>query len=107
VLCPSKWDEPFGMAAAEAQACGTPVVAFWRGGLSEVISDGVTGFLVAPDDIAAAADRVRKCGGISRPACRAHAESHLDLERSLDGHERLYGQAISSRSSRAGTPASG
>ena len=47
VLYPARWDEPFGMAAAEAQACGTPVVAFGRGGLSEVIVDGVTGFLVA------------------------------------------------------------
>ena len=51
VLFPVRWDEPFGMAAAEAQACGTPVVAFRRGGLSEVIVDGVTGFLVPPDDI--------------------------------------------------------
>jgi glycosyltransferase involved in cell wall biosynthesis len=107
VLCPSGWDEPFGMAAAEAQACGTPVVAFRRGGLAEVISDGVTGFLVEPDDIAAAADGVRQCAGISRPACRAYAESHLDLERSLDAHEVLYARAISSGSSRAGTRAHG
>jgi glycosyltransferase involved in cell wall biosynthesis len=107
VLCPSRWDEPFGMAAAEAQACGTPVVAFRRGGLAEVISDGVTGFLVEPDDLAAAADCVRRCAGISRPACRAYAESHLDLERSLDAHELLYARAISSRSSRAGAQAHG
>jgi glycosyltransferase involved in cell wall biosynthesis len=90
VLCPAKWDEPFGMAAAEAQACGTPVVAFRRGGLGEVITDGVTGFLVAPDDIQAATDRVRRSAGISRQACRDHAEKHLDLERSLDAHEQLY-----------------
>src|SRR6476660_4017376 len=56
VLYPARWDEPFGMAAAEAQACGTPVVAFRRGGLSEVIMDGVTGFLVRPDDVGAAAE---------------------------------------------------
>jgi glycosyltransferase involved in cell wall biosynthesis len=90
VLCPSRWDEPFGLAAAEAQACGTPVVAFRRGGLSEVIMDGATGFLVPPDDVRAAAEAVAKAAGISRPACREHAADHLDLRRSLDAHERLY-----------------
>jgi glycosyltransferase involved in cell wall biosynthesis len=95
VICPSMWDEPFGMAAAEAQACGTPVVAFNRGGLGEVVVDGVTGFLVAPDDIQAAADGVVRITGVSRPACRDHAEGHLDLERSLDAHEQLYRRASS------------
>jgi glycosyltransferase involved in cell wall biosynthesis len=90
VICPARWDEPFGMAAADALACGTPVVAFRRGGLGEVVADGVTGFLVAPDDIQAAADRVTEVAQISRAACRAHAEEHLDLERSLDAHEQLY-----------------
>ncbi len=94
VLCPSRWDEPFGLAAAEAQACGTPVVAFRRGGLGEVVADGVTGFLVPPDDPGAAAAAVSKAvsevGGISRLACRRHAEGRLDLELSLDAHERLY-----------------
>ena len=90
VLYPARWDEPFGLAAAEAQACGTPVVAFRRGGLSEVIVDGVTGFLVPPDDVPAAAAAVRGIAGISRPACRAHAEGRLDLDLSLDAHERLY-----------------
>jgi UDP-glucose:tetrahydrobiopterin glucosyltransferase len=92
VLCPAKWDEPFGMVAAEAQACGTPVVAFRRGALDEVIVDGVTGFLVAPDDLAAAAAAVGDTPALSRDACRAHAETHLDIERSLDAHERLYEQ---------------
>jgi glycosyltransferase involved in cell wall biosynthesis len=90
VLCPARWDEPFGLAAAEAQACGTPVVAFRRGGLAEVIVDGVTGFLVPPDDVPAAAEAVSKVAGISRTACRDHAEGQLDLELSLDAHERLY-----------------
>ena len=92
VLYPARWDEPFGLAAAEAQACGTPVVAFSRGGLSEVIVNGVTGFLVPPDDIQAAAEAVSKVAGISRPACREHAEAQLDLELSLDAHEWLYRQ---------------
>jgi glycosyltransferase involved in cell wall biosynthesis len=90
VLCPSRWDEPFGLAAAEAQACGTPVVAFRRGGLSEVIVDGVTGFLVPADDVAAAASAASRVSGISRAACRQHAERRLDLDVSLDAHERLY-----------------
>src|SRR5215468_1228891 len=90
VLCPSRWDEPFGLAAAEAQACGTPVVAFRRGGLGEVVVDGVTGYLVAPDDLDAAADAVRRAPALSRSDCRRHAERHLDIERSLDAHEALY-----------------
>jgi glycosyltransferase involved in cell wall biosynthesis len=90
VLYPVGWDEPFGMAAAEAQACGTPVVAFRRGALGEVIADGRTGFLVPPGDLRAAAGAVARAAEISRPACREHAEVHLDLEQSLDAHERLY-----------------
>jgi len=90
VLCPSRWDEPFGLAAAEAQACGTPVVAFRRGGLSEVIVDGVTGLLVPADDVAAFAEAVSRAPGLSRTACRKHAEDRLDLDLSLDAHERLY-----------------
>jgi glycosyltransferase involved in cell wall biosynthesis len=94
VICPARWDEPFGMAAADALACGTPVVAFNRGGLAEIIADGVTGYLVAPDDIHGAADAVKRITQISRAACREHAERHLDLERSLDAHEQLYRRVV-------------
>ncbi len=102
VLNPSQWDEPFGMAAAEAQACGTPVVAFRRGGLTEIIEDGVTGFLVPPGDLQAAAEAVGRVAAISRPACRSHAERHLDLEQSLDTHERIYRQMTATRAADAG-----
>ena len=81
VLCPAMWDEPFGMLAAEAQACGTPVVAFKRGALGEVVVDGSTGFLVATGDIEAGGRRGRQGHGLSRSECRAHAERSLDLER--------------------------
>jgi glycosyltransferase involved in cell wall biosynthesis len=96
VVCPARWDEPFGMAAADALACGTPVVAFNRGGLGEIITDGVTGFLVAPDDIQGAARGVQRITQISRAACREHAQRHLDLERSLDAHEQFYRRVIRS-----------
>ncbi len=97
VLCPARWEEPFGMVAAEAQACGTPVVAFDRGALAEVIVDSVTGFLVAPEDIDAAADAVMRAATLSRSECRSHAELHLDLGASLDAHEQLYERVVSVR----------
>jgi glycosyltransferase involved in cell wall biosynthesis len=97
VLCPASWDEPFGMVAAEAQACGTPVVAFRRGALAEVVVDRVTGFLIAPGNIPAAADAVRRTPKLSRRRCRAHAESELDLAWTLDAHERLYEQLAGAR----------
>jgi glycosyltransferase involved in cell wall biosynthesis len=93
VLCPARWEEPFGMVAAEAQACGTPVVAFRRGALEEVILDAVTGFLVAPNDVGAAAEAVTTAAELSRSRCRDHAESQLDLELSLDAHEQTYARA--------------
>jgi NAD(P)-dependent dehydrogenase (short-subunit alcohol dehydrogenase family) len=79
------------MAAAEAQACATPVVALRRGAFGEVIADGVTGFLVPPDDISAAAHAVAKTAGISRSACRDHAEGHLDLTEAIAVEGKEHG----------------
>lgn len=85
------------MVAAEAQACGTPVVAFRRGALPEVVIDGTTGFLVEPDDHRAAAEAVHRAFVLSRSACRRHAETDLDIERSLDAHELLYERVAGAR----------
>lgn len=90
VICPAKWEEPFGMVAAEAQAAGTPVIAYRRGALPEVVVDGRTGFLVPPDDVAAAARALLAVRTIDRQACRQHAVDHLSLDASLAAHERLY-----------------
>jgi glycosyltransferase involved in cell wall biosynthesis len=87
VLCPALWDEPFGLVAAEAQAAGTPVVAFSRGALGEVVRNNETGVLV--DDVSEAAEALRSLD-IERSACRLHAERNLSLDRTLDAHEALY-----------------
>lgn len=97
VLCPPAWEEPFGMVAAEANACGTPVVGFRRGGLPEVVDDDVTAILVAPGDVAGAAAGVGRADQLSRGACRRHAEETLDLEATLDAHERVYLRAVGAR----------
>jgi glycosyltransferase involved in cell wall biosynthesis len=96
VLCPVNWDEPFGLVAAEAQGCGTPVVAFRRGGLRDIVVDGVTGFLVEPGDVDAAAVALCRVGDLDRSACRSHAEAHLDIESALDAHEHLYRDLLTS-----------
>ncbi|HTJ60487.1 MAG TPA: glycosyltransferase [Candidatus Saccharimonadales bacterium] len=88
-LQPARWDEPFGMVALESIACGTPVVAYRRGGLADVIVDGLSGCLVTPGDEAGLLDAVGTAGGLSRAACRADAGRH-DLGRMLDAHEALY-----------------
>ena len=92
VVYPAKWDEPFGMAAAEAQAAGTPVVAYDAGALPEVIADGKTGFLVRPGDIAGAARAAAEVASIDRANCRRHAEATLNLDDTVAAHEALYRQ---------------
>jgi glycosyltransferase involved in cell wall biosynthesis len=96
VLCPANWDEPFGLVAAEAQACATPVVAYRLGGLQDIVLDGVTGFLVAPGDIDAAAAALGRVSELDRTGCRRHAETHLDIETVLDAHERVYRDTLTS-----------
>ncbi len=88
VLCPIRWDEPFGLVGAEAQASGTPVIAFDRGATREVVVDGRTGRIV--EDVRAAVDAVRTIADIDRSACRAHAERNLSLATTLDAHQALY-----------------
>ena len=100
VLSPALWDEPFGMVVAEAQACGTPIVAYRRGGLPENVADGVSGILVSPGDMTGATHAVGRAVALSRTACRRHAQAHLDLESSLDAHEALYERLVATSEAR-------
>ena len=71
LLHPIGFDEPFGYSVVEAMACGTPVVAFRRGSMGELIEDGKTGFLV--DDVAGAVAAVDRAATLDRAAIRAQA----------------------------------
>jgi glycosyltransferase involved in cell wall biosynthesis len=107
VLCPIDWDEPFGLVAAEAQAAGTPVVAFARGGLVEVVDDGVTGFLMEPGDVEAASAAVRQADTIDRRQCRQHAMDNLNLDDCLIAYEALYASVLAARVEPGGFVANG
>lgn len=79
LVMPVRWEEPFGLVAAEAQMAGCPVVAYRRGALPEVVADGVGGWLVAPDDEDALLAAVRRAGSLDRAAIRARAERELGV----------------------------
>lgn len=83
------WDEPYGLVASEAMACGTPVAAYARGALPELVDDGV-GALAAPGDVAALADAVRVAATRDRAAVRRHAEQECSVDRMLDEYEDCY-----------------
>ena len=100
LLAPIAWDEPFGLVAAEAQAAGTPVIAFARGGLVEVVEDAVTGFLVEPGNVARAAAAVGSLKKLDRRRCRQHAVDDLNFDTCLAGYEALYA-SVSARAARA------
>jgi glycosyltransferase involved in cell wall biosynthesis len=94
VLCPVAWEEPFGLVACEAQATGTPVIAYARGALGEVVADGRTGRLVPPGDVAAAAEAVRRVGALDRRGIRAWVERRFGLAAMLDAHENYYASVL-------------
>jgi glycosyltransferase involved in cell wall biosynthesis len=90
LVFPIRWEEPFGMVCAEAQAAGCPVIGFARGALTDVIREGVTGAALPPGDLDAAAAAVSDLGRFDRVACRRHAEGNLDLGPMIEAHLELY-----------------
>ena len=96
LLMPIDWPEPFGLVMIEAMACGTPVIAFNRGSVPEIVDDGHTGFIVEDETSAVAA--VSRLASLSREKVRARferrftarrmAEDYLDIYRSLGAAER-------------------
>ncbi len=82
-----KWIEAFGMVAIEALACGVPVIAYRRGGPVEIVSDGVTGYLVEPDSVAGLVAAIAKLDALDRSQCRHSVGQHFSLERMADRFE--------------------
>jgi UDP-glucose:tetrahydrobiopterin glucosyltransferase len=79
LLMTPRWLEAFGNVAIEALACGVPVIAYRRGGPAEIVRDGKTGFLVAPDSIEALVAAIERVDEIDRRACRQQAETEFSL----------------------------
>jgi len=92
LLFPAKWEEPFGLVMVEAMACGTPVVAFSRGAVPEIIKDGKTGFLVKT--IPQMAKAIERIPEISRKDCREWVEKKFSVEKMTDGYEKIYRKII-------------
>ena len=92
LLFPLDWPEPFGLVMIEALACGTPVIAFGRGAVPEIIEDGVTGFVV--DNVEEAVEAIGRLDEIDRGACRAAFEAGFTVERMVNDYEAVYARLV-------------
>lgn len=86
-VCAVRWEEPFGMVAAEAQMSGCPVAAYRRGALPEVVEDGVGGVLAEPDDVQQLRHAIERCLTLDRSGVHESARRRLSLGAALDRYE--------------------
>jgi len=101
ILYPIEWEEPFGLVMIEAMACGTPVIAFDRGSVSEVVSEGKSGFVVKPLDknkevnIGGIAAAMEKINQIDRKICYQYFLDNFTASRMADDYEKIYEKILS------------
>ena len=88
LLFPVDWPEPFGLVLIEAMACGTPVIAFRRGSVPEIVEHGITGFIV--DTMQEAVDAARRIGELSRARIRQRFEERFTSERMARDYVAIY-----------------
>jgi glycosyltransferase involved in cell wall biosynthesis len=92
LLHPIRFEEPFGLSVVEAMACGTPVIAFNRGSMPELIEDGHNGFLVSNvDEAIEAVDRLET---IDRSDCRTYVEQYFTVSHMVDNYEEVYEEIL-------------
>jgi glycosyltransferase involved in cell wall biosynthesis len=92
LLHPIAFDEPFGLSVVESMICGTPVIAYPRGSMAEIVDEGVTGFLVG--GVAQAVAAVEQAAALDRGGCRARASARFSAERMVDDYLRVYEQVL-------------
>jgi glycosyltransferase involved in cell wall biosynthesis len=92
LLSPLDWPEPFGLVMIEAMACGTPVIAFDRGAVPEVVENGLTGFVV--EDVIGAIKAVANIHQLSRPAIRKRFEERFTARRMATDYLAVYQELI-------------
>lgn len=90
LLMTPKWVEAFGIVAIEALACGVPVISYRKGGPSEIVQDGITGYLTKPGSITGLAEALSKIENIDRKVCRLSAEQTYSLEAWGDRFEQWF-----------------
>jgi len=95
LLFPIQWPEPFGIVMMEAMACGTPVIAYSRGSVPEVIEDGVNGYIVHDVDEAVAA--LKRIGCLDRVQCRSRFEERFTARRMAEDYVAVYEQLVGLR----------
>ena len=91
-LHPIAFDEPFGLSVVESMVCGTPVLAYRRGSMPEVVDEGVTGCLVP--DAAAAVRAVDAVTGLDRARCREHAVARFGADRMVSDYLEVYARVV-------------
>ena len=99
LLFPIEWPEPFGLVMIEALACGTPVIAYRRGSVLEVLEDGVTGWIV--EGLEEAVQAVKRVPLLSRSRCRQVFEERFSASRMVHDYVKLYRQVRAPRAGRA------
>ncbi len=98
LLVPIDWPEPFGLVMIEAMACGTPVIAFNRGSVPEIIEDGLTGFIV--EDVEGAIGAVYRLAELSRTAIRKRFEQRFTARRMAQDYLEVYRSLMAAQAPR-------